>query len=282
MSSLSIQRCTALPLCALLFLALGPFTARAQQQPGDTPDDLYSLSVQEGLSRAVNRQIGPLEAFPFLKRAAQSKDPAPIGTLKELAIRYANDDDLSRYQEGVEYSGVAHTAMYALWKKGVPRSYFLNLARQYEQDPWPAFYAATILATHPDAETMALLEEMKRRFSGGYGHGIYGTARYVRAQFESYEQMATPEEKADFLIKWAGRGFQALGHGRIAWSESRHLHPASVRAREELLPFSQEHPAVVARQLASVKLEYGNTRQYQRHVAQYLSEEAQRLLETMQ
>lgn len=288
MSSLPSRRYTAPVLCACLLLALGPPVAQAQEPSGsEPPDDLYARSVEEGLSLAMNRQIGPVEAFPFIQRAARSEDPASISALKALALRYATDEAMSKYQEGIGYNGIAHTAMHALWKKGVPRSYFLDLARQYEQDKWPAFYAATILAVHPDAETLSLIQEMREYFDDAYIDAVHNASMYARGRFEHYEQMASLTEKADFLIKWAGRGFRALGHGNgTVWKDSRHLDPASIRAREELLSFSRQHPSVVARQLAGIEeLEYGysSTREYQEHVGRYLAQasraELKRLLE---
>lgn len=231
--------------------------------------------IETILQQAAEGGYRDLKAREAIVQTGVTDDRRFVPQLKQIAAETSRETN----------SKVTYDALDSLWRLGEPKEYFLDNARAHEQNKWLAYYSLLLLGRDPDDErSQEVMAEIKARSTDNQIRGAIAEAGRLRAIAGEYDQLATDEEKIDFVLARFRGGWDPISFGLTEIGSS--VDPLGAWARSQLLALSQKHPELVAQAVRRIDLsdQYEDpsfTRSYRNYVAQFIAPEAQQRLQEM-
>jgi hypothetical protein len=237
-----------------LFVDLGSisvFSAAASEPTHKEPATTEEMARKvKDLKNGLLASEDFAQARKILQAAGRSQDQSYAGDLKDIATIRSRED----------WHKLAFDALYSLWLLGEPKTYFLDNAKAFDNNPILAYYSILILSYNPSDEVGGSLpsrvssklganvplspEAAELNRSINLVNGALSLFRMVNQMAKTYDATSEPEKKLALLVP----------NIRVAWSpmavESHEpttgLDPRAVWARQQLFRLSEDQPNAVA------------------------------------
>jgi hypothetical protein len=246
----------------LILMWLGSFLASSvmANDEGPTvvepPKELLPTKLND-LRTALLTGENFAQARMTVQVAGRSKDKAYAASLKELANTRSRE----------EWHKLAFDALYSLWLLGEPKTYFLDNAKAFDNNPILAYYSILILSYNPSDEVGGSLpsrvssklganvplspEAAELNRSINLVNGALSLFRMVNQMAKTYDATSEPEKKLALLVPYIRVALNAMAEENH--EPTSDLDPRAVWAKRQLFLLSEEQPAAVAEGILALR-----------------------------
>ncbi len=223
------------------WLLIACCSVSAYAQPRDL-SEASTISLNEGVGHVLRGEVSNPVATRIVFRVGESGDGAYRDELRSMVERYTGSQ---------KRRGVLAMAVYALSELGEDDAYFRDLALRWREDEWRARVAMNMLALSPTPENLTVVERVASEATSGLLTSALSTTQVSREQIERYQKLQGPQEKVDYALLYAIRGWRGSSSGYVGVGIQQGLHPWSINGRCWLRELSEQYPDLVARTLAT-------------------------------
>jgi hypothetical protein len=228
--------------------------------------------IEDCLQQFLEGKLGDDEARVLVEKAGLSADSQFAPLLKAIALFTSTERNRR----------ITFDALHALSRLGESKDYFLQNARNHQQNKWLAYYSILILAREPnDTEAADALNEIKASSADNQIRGAIASAERVRFLVTEYARLETPEQKCTFLLSHFRGAWNPITLGESELDSA--MDPLTSWSQRHLFKLSQENPEVVARAVSEIDLfnDFSDerlTQSYRIYVGRFIAPEASQRL----
>ncbi len=194
-----------------------------------------------------------------------------IAKARAIALTFANTDR----------SILSREAMFALFRLGERKSFFLSIIGSHASNPKLAQYAILAMATDPSSEVLPQLATIEKETDDKGIRRAVARYRTVIEEKRRYMSLPTIDQKVDTLAHRVETGWLSLAESEIECEPHSLMNPAVVWARDELRRLSEIYPRAVSHQLRAFVVSRGMpeamAEQFKQHLARHLGSQAREL-----